>query len=93
MQITQVPGTKGADIMLYALSTCPWCRKTKKLLDDLGVAYAYLFVDLLSESEAQAAMAAVKPWNAALSFPTMVINKKFSIVGFKEEEIRQALGK
>ena len=90
MQITHVPGKPGAIIMLYALSTCPWCRKTKKLLDDLGAAYSYVFVDLLSENEAQEVMTAVKPWNPAFSFPTMVINNKQAIIGFKEDEIRKA---
>jgi glutaredoxin-like protein NrdH len=91
MQITYVPGKPDAIIMLYALSTCPWCRKTKQLLDDLGVAYSYTFVDLLPESEAEEAMNAVKPWNPAFSFPTMVINNKQVVIGFKETEIRRAL--
>ena len=30
-------------------------------------------------------------WNPACSFPTLVINEKKCIVGFKEEEIREAL--
>ena len=33
--------------MLYALSTCVWCRRTKQLLDQLGVEYDYVDVDLL----------------------------------------------
>ena len=34
-------------VMLYALSTCIWCKKTKKLLDNLDVCYDFVFVDLL----------------------------------------------
>jgi hypothetical protein len=37
MTSVHVPGKKSRRIMLYALSTCGWCHKTKKLLDDLGV--------------------------------------------------------
>jgi len=33
--------------MLYALSTCVWCKKTKELLASLGVDHSYVFVDLL----------------------------------------------
>ena len=28
-------------IFLFALSTCVWCKKTKKLLDQFGVKYDY----------------------------------------------------
>ena len=27
--------------MLYALSTCQWCHKTKVLLEELGIAFDY----------------------------------------------------
>jgi glutaredoxin-like protein NrdH len=37
MARVKVPGKKKADIMLFALSTCVWCGKTKKLLDDMGL--------------------------------------------------------
>jgi arsenate reductase-like glutaredoxin family protein len=32
-------------------------------------------------------------WNPAASFPTIVIDNQRSIVGFKEDEIREALKK
>ena len=41
-----VEGENKGKILLYALSTCGWCRKTRQLLDDLGVAYDYIYVDL-----------------------------------------------
>jgi len=51
MTVVQVPGKKSRHIMLYALSTCGWCGKTKKLLDDLGVEYSYEYVDQLQGAE------------------------------------------
>ena len=35
------------DVHLYALSTCPYCRMTKKFLDEHEVAYELTEVDLL----------------------------------------------
>jgi arsenate reductase-like glutaredoxin family protein len=32
-------------------------------------------------------------WNPSASFPTLVIDNQRSIVGFKEDEIREALKK
>ena len=35
----------------YFISTCGWCRKTKRLLDENDVDYEYEYIDLLSGSE------------------------------------------
>ena len=78
--------------MLYALSTCGWCAKTKELLRELGVEFDYTYVDLLEGKEQDDAMNQVEKWNTSGSFPTLVINNKKSIVGFKEQEIRSELG-
>ena len=90
LAVRHVPGRKAGQIMLYALSTCGWCKKTKQLLDDLGVEYDYEYVDLLSGEERTNTLKTVEKWNQKLSFPTLTINDK-CIVGFKENEIRDAL--
>lgn len=89
-QMTHINGKNTGAIRLYALSTCIWCKKTKKLLDKLGVAYDYVFVDLLSGEEKQQVMDEIYKWNPRGSFPTMVIDQD-CIVGFKEEKIRERL--
>jgi glutaredoxin-like protein NrdH len=91
MALKHVPGKKVADIKIYALSTCPWCKKTKKLLDDLGVDYYFEDVDLLTADERKNIMAIVKKWNPSNSFPTIVIDDSKCIVGFKEDEIKKYL--
>ena len=91
MVVEHVTGKNAGKIMLYALSTCIWCRKTRQLLTDLGVEYDYLYVDLLQGEERSNTMTVVEKWNPDSSFPTMVINDDKCIVGFKEKEIREAL--
>jgi glutaredoxin-like protein NrdH len=91
MALEHVPGKKVGDIKLYALSTCPWCRKTKKLLDDLGVEYYFEDVDLQTAEEKEKARVILKKWNPGFSFPTLVINDSKCIIGFKEQEIKDAL--
>jgi glutaredoxin-like protein NrdH len=90
MAIEHVDGKKNGSIMLYALSTCVWCKMTKKLLTELGVAYDYTFVDLLPAAEQDAAIQEIKRWNPSTSFPTVVINGQ-AIVGYQEQKIREAL--
>jgi glutaredoxin-like protein NrdH len=91
MALEHVPGKKSKKIVVYALSTCPWCRKTKNLLNELGVEYYFADVDLASDNEKQELITTVRKWNPASSFPTIVLDDKKCIVGFKESEIREAL--
>ncbi|MEN6444225.1 MAG: glutaredoxin family protein [Methanoregula sp.] len=92
MAIEQVTGKDHGQVMLYALSTCQWCKKTKELLTELGIAFSYQYVDLLESNEQNAVMDELEKWNPQGSFPTLVINNKSSIIGFREEEIRKAFG-
>ena len=88
-RIESVPGSDDKDIMLYTLSTCIWCKKTKQMLQDLGLAYDYVDVDLLSGEEQDAAYADMWKYNQSTSFPTIVVNDgKQVILGFDEDELR-----
>ena len=91
MALKHVPGKKSRKIVVYALSTCPWCRKTKNLLNELGVEYDFVDVDLADDEEKQKLITSVRKWNPASSFPTIVLDDQKCIVGFKENEIREAL--
>jgi len=90
MAVKRVPGKKSKKIMVYALSTCPWCAKAKKLLDEIGVEYDFVDVDLESPEEKQAHLETIKKWNPARSFPTIVIDDKRCIIGFREADIIEA---
>ena len=52
----------------------------------------FLSVDLLDVKEQNDAMDQVEKFNPSGSFPTLVIDNRKSIVGFKEQEIREAFG-
>jgi glutaredoxin len=90
--IKKVPGKKKGDVLIFALSTCVWCMKTKKLFKDLGVEYGYIDVDLLSDKDKQEASNEIYRWNKSNSFPTVVINNKKAIIGFDEKKIRDFCG-
>jgi glutaredoxin-like protein NrdH len=91
MKTEHVTGKNAGKLMLFALSTCIWCKKTKQLLSDLGVEYDYAFVDTLPAPDKDDAIKTVTKWNPDCSFPTLVVNDSKCIVGFKEAEIREAL--
>jgi len=91
MDVTHVEGQNKGKILLYAISTCGWCKKTKKLLSKLGVEYSYINVDLLEKDQKDKVEDEVKKWNPKCNYPTMVINDKKCIVGYNEDEIKEAL--
>ena len=91
MNSEHVAGNDKGKIMLYALSTCIWCKKTKELLQSSGVAFDYIYVDLLKGEDRAQVIDEIKKYNPSTSFPTIVIDGK-AIVGFREKEIKEALG-
>jgi glutaredoxin-like protein NrdH len=91
MAIIHVDGENKGKVMLYALSTCGWCKKTKALLNELGVEYDYTDVDLLKGEEQAAVVKEIEKHNPDCNFPTMVIDSSKCIIGFKETDIREAL--
>jgi len=91
MKFEHIDGKDRGKITLYALSTCIWCKKTKEFLSGQGVGFDYIYVDLLKGEDRSRALDEVKRYNPSSSFPTVVINDR-AIVGFREKEIREALG-
>lgn len=76
---------------MYSLSTCSHCRATKRFLDERGIEYDATDVDLLQKEKRSAILEDVRKINPRCTFPTIVIGDRV-IVGFKEDQIRDALG-
>ena len=75
---------------LYALSTCPYCRMTKKYLDKNEVEYELVEVDLLEGDEREEAVTKVKELSGGTSFPVIVIGDEV-IVGFNKPRVKELL--
>ena len=78
-------------VQVYSLSTCSHCKAAKKLLSDCTIKYEFVDVDMLTADERKAILEDVKKFNPKCSFPTIIIGEKV-IVGYKEKDIREALG-
>jgi len=77
-------------VKVYSLSTCPWCKKVKRFLDEREVQYEVVDVDLAQGEEQEKALAEVEKLTGKRAFPVTVVNGQV-IQGFKEEEIEGAL--
>lgn len=90
-QFTEVPGRKVADIKLYALSTCPWCHKTKEFLNENDIEYEYVDVDTLDQQDEMEAAKDLMKYNPSPAFPTLIINDSKVIVGYQPAELEQLI--
>ena len=78
-------------VKLFSLSTCSHCKSTKQLLDECTIKYDFIDVDLLEGEKREIIIKDIKKLNPTCSFPTIIIGDRV-VVGFKENEIREALG-
>jgi glutaredoxin len=60
-------------------------------MSENNISFEHIDVDLLSGSEKESILREVMEYNPNRSFPTIVIGNKI-IVGFREDDIREALG-
>lgn len=77
-------------VKLYTLSTCSHCKATKKFLNENNIMFEATDIDLLQGKEREDAINDVMQYNPHRSFPTIIIGDRI-IVGFKENDIREAL--
>lgn len=78
--------------VLYALSTCVWCRRTRRFLESNDVVFDYIYVDLIQGREREEALTEVRRWNPKATFPTLIVDDSQCVVGARLEEIKEVLG-
>ncbi len=78
-------------VKMYALSTCAWCRRTKKFLRDNEVAFDFVDVDLLDPDERRRTKEELKSFNPAGSYPTIVVDGETVVVGFNPDRLKEVL--
>jgi glutaredoxin len=78
------------EVFVYALSTCPWCRKTKQWFDDSKIEYEAVDVDKLSGDEQDAAADKAYELSGGRRFPVVVINGEV-VVGYNPDKFLQHL--
>ena len=80
-----------AKVKMFTLSTCSHCKATKKFMQDNGIPFDCVDVDLLQGAEREKILKEVEKYNPQRSFPTIIIGDNI-IIGFRESDIREALG-
>ncbi len=93
MQFSKISGKKeNHKVTLYALSTCVWCKMTKQFLNDNSVAYEFVDVDLLNDNDKEKARQTIVSKGGPLSYPTIIVDDKTVITGFRKDQLKEVLG-
>ncbi len=92
MKTTEVAGSKNKHkVLLYALSTCAWCKLTKKFLNENNIAYEYIDVDLCNEKDKELIRNDISRHGGEISYPTIIVDDKILITGFRKDKLGEAL--
>ena len=92
MNISKIPGKNTKHkVMVYALSTCVWCKMTKQFLKDKSVEYEYVDVDLCTEEDKDKIRREIASKGGSLSYPTTIIDDKKIVMGFRKDLLKEAL--
>jgi glutaredoxin-like protein NrdH len=83
----------GSGVFLYALSTCGMCKRVKKLLQDLGVEYDFVDVDLCDSDDRENRLREMMNWDASCPFPMLIINNETCVIGDELDRIKKELGR
>ena len=77
-------------VNMYALSTCPWCMKTKKFFTGHNIPFSYIDYDLADEATQTRILGEIDAAGAT-GFPFVRIGDE-TISGYKPERYSHALG-
>ena len=77
-------------VFVYALSTCPWCRKAKQYFEDSGVAFEAVDVDLLPDDEGDRLADEAFNLSGSRAYPVVKIGTEV-IVGYAPERYDKLL--
>ena len=92
MDISKVPGKNTKHkVLVYALSTCVWCKMTKQYLKDNSVEYEYVDVDLCTEEDKDKIRKDIQAKGGSLSYPTTIIDNKIVVTGFRKDLLKKEL--
>jgi glutaredoxin-like protein NrdH len=93
MNFSKVQGKKSDHkITLYALSTCVWCKMTKQFLNENGVGYEFVDVDLLEDDDKEQVRQTITDKGGSVAYPTTIVDDKVVITGFRKDKLKEALG-
>jgi len=92
VKIVKVNGKKRSHkVFMYAISTCVWCKRTKQFLKDNNVEFEYVDIDLCSDEDQEKIEEDITKRGGELIYPTIIVDDKILVTGYKLDKISEAL--
>ena len=92
VETVKVPGKNDKHkVLVYALSTCAWCKLAKQFLKDNSIKFEYVDVDLCDEEDKEKVREDILERGGSLSYPTIIVDDKVLINGFRKDKLKETL--
>ena len=92
MKVVKVDGKDNRHkVLIYALSTCAWCKMAKNFLKDNNIEYEYVDIDQCSKEDREKIQKDIQSRGGDLSYPTLIVDDKTLITGFVKNKIKDVL--
>ena len=72
-------------VSMYTLSTCPWCRKTKKFFKDKNIPFDFIDYDLATEEEQDRISRDMMKYTGHIAFPFVRIGEEV-VIGYDPDK-------
>ncbi len=81
---------KKGEIIIFALSTCAFCRKALKFLRENSISFSYVYVDEFEHDKKTKIKNELKEkYKKDIGFPFLILNGTEVIIGFTEDEYKK----
>ena len=78
------------EIVVFALSTCAFCKKALKFLRENSITFSYVYVDEYDHDRKSEIKHNLKEkYNKDIGFPFLILNGTKIIVGYTEDEYKK----
>ena len=91
--VTEIAGEEGVEknILIFTLSTCMWCKKCKRFLNEKNMKYRYVDVDKIPYDDKKKLLDYLKSnYQSRISYPFLICEKGH-VVGYNPNEYMELL--
>jgi glutaredoxin-like protein NrdH len=94
LKYTNESGTRVSPLItVYALSTCGFCKRAMRYLQDNEFAYRYIYIDQIPlETKNEAKKELKDKYKVDIAFPFVTVGESDHLVGFIEVDWKRTLG-
>jgi glutaredoxin-like protein NrdH len=92
MQTVKISGRNNKHkVLLYAISTCGWCKRAKQFLKDNDVEFEYVDIDMCNMADKQKIRQDIRSRGGTLAYPTLIIDNEILLTGAPRDKLKEVL--